>query len=364
MTQVKNAQNENIVRIMAVGDSITVGYGTSTNYRVPLSARLRSLCSNIAFVGPYNDALTSEATQCAAISGIWAKQVDESYITNWTTTTQPDVALVHLGTNDARNNSPIDTTINALRNIIQKMRNIKPNIQVYLAQIIGITDPVINARIIELNKKIAILASSEHSSASPVYLVDQYTGFDPVLDTSDGVHPMEHGLNKMAQKWLSAMIASGFSAANPELMNVATSKPISLSIGPKTGYDVCLAFDNRIADPYFLRTAPSQWFELDLGRDYELYYLEIIHYGMYSNEMPNQLYNIHSYMIEAKLDGQNWMQIASVSNNHLGRTTHVLNVGTFRYVRFNVIKANWINNSNDFHLREFRVMGRTPVSCN
>lgn len=361
MINVQSFNNSKLMRIMAVGDSITVGLGTNTNYRVPLSARLRAHCANIAFVGPFNDSLTSEATQCAAVSGIWATQVDQSHITNWTKKSQPDIALIHLGTNDVRANSPTATTINALRSIIAKMRAVNPNIIIFLAQIIGIKDPNLNTRVIALNNEIALIPSSENTLESPVYLVDQYTGFNPDLDTSDGIHPMEHGLNKIAQKWLSAMIESGLVASGPELMNVANSKAISISPGPKTGYDVCNAFDNRIADPYFLRTiAPSQWFEIDLGAEYELYYLEVIHIGIYSNEMPGQYNNIRSYSVEASIDQQNWEHLAGIQDNHLGRTTHVLNVGKYRYVRFNVIQANWYNNSNDFHLREFRVMGRRP----
>lgn len=352
-----------MMRIMCVGDSITVGVGTQTNYRAPLGERLRAIAANTAFVGPYNDTMTSEASQCAAISGIWAKTVNESYIVHWTTASQPDIALVHLGTNDIFNGASVNSVIDALSGIITKMRNIMPSIKIYMAQIIGTTNTLVNSKIVELNQRITQLVQNTFTAASPVYLVDQYSGFEPSVDTSDGVHPVVHGQYKMSQKWFQAFLDSGLYIYTCELSNVALSKALSISLGPQTAYDISLAFDNRITDPHFFREAPSQWVEIDLGAAYKLYYLEFIHFGFFSHSMPEQLYNTRSYTIESSIDKQQWDILASVVENVLGRTTHILAGKTARYLRLNVVKANGFAGSNQFRLREFRVMGHPQINC-
>ena len=351
------SQSGGALRIMSLGDSISRGYGTTTNYRMPLGAQARAVGADITFVGPYNDNFTTEASQHASYDGIKAIDIDANWVTNWTKSNQPDVILIHLGTNDLRSNIAINTVIYSLSSIIDKIRVVNKNATIFVAQITGSTNATLEARIVELNKEIAKLVPAKHNSNSHVYLVDQHTGFDPALDTLDGLHPLTHGQIKMANKWLEAMIKNNVITPTKKLSNVALNKSITLSPGPINAYDISLAFDDRVMDNHFIRTAPAQWFELDLGDAYKLFYLDIIHFGFFNNAMPNELRNIHSYNIEGSLDGKNWESLAVVDDNTRGRTTHVLPGIEARYVRFNVIQANRLSNNNEFHLREFRVMG-------
>jgi lysophospholipase L1-like esterase len=61
----------------------------------------------------------------------------------------------------------------------------------------------------ELNAAIAGWAATEGTAASPIYVVDQYTGFDPATDTGDGCHPNLVGSQKMAERWAEALAAHG-----------------------------------------------------------------------------------------------------------------------------------------------------------
>jgi hypothetical protein len=49
------------------------------------------------------------------------------------------------------------------------------------------------------------MAAEISSAQSPVFVVDQYHGFDAVSDTFDGVHPNQQGEEKMAVNWFKAL---------------------------------------------------------------------------------------------------------------------------------------------------------------
>jgi lysophospholipase L1-like esterase len=48
-------------------------------------------------------------------------------------------------------------------------------------------------------------AAGKATAASPIMVVDQWTGFDATADTVDGVHPNASGSTKMAAKWSAAL---------------------------------------------------------------------------------------------------------------------------------------------------------------
>ncbi len=49
------------------------------------------------------------------------------------------------------------------------------------------------------------IAANKSTVDSPVWVVDQHSGFDAAADTYDNVHPDASGEEKMAQKWHDAM---------------------------------------------------------------------------------------------------------------------------------------------------------------
>ena len=114
----------------------------------------------------------------------------------------PDLALIHLGTNDL-DKVPAQTTIANLHGIIDVLRARNPRITIFLAQII----PMWRQGIPELNQAIAALGKEASTTQSPVFIVDQHTGFDSTkgVDTYDGVHPNQQGQQKMATRWYQAL---------------------------------------------------------------------------------------------------------------------------------------------------------------
>nr|CAA9240199.1 hypothetical protein AVDCRST_MAG63-1497 [uncultured Armatimonadetes bacterium] len=207
------------IRIMPLGDSITDSHNGRPSYRYPLWINL--------FMGGYAvDFVGSRYGHQGQAVGYNFDQNHEGHnffradqvlpnVQNWAQAAQPDVVLLHLGTNDVFQSDGndasgyVDTatniqTINELSQIIDRLRSARPNVKVLLATLIGAFKYKLQTQ--DLNGRISALAGQKNTSASPVYLVDQWQGFDPATDTYDGVHPNESGERKMADKWYAAIV--------------------------------------------------------------------------------------------------------------------------------------------------------------
>ena len=112
--------------------------------------------------------------------------------------------MIHLGTNDIHQGQSISSTRAELERIIDEMREINSDLVILIAQIIPGNIRNKN-QIWKLNQAILKLGVEKSSTRSPVFVVNQWTGFDYVVDTYDGVHPNENGEKKMAHKWYKAL---------------------------------------------------------------------------------------------------------------------------------------------------------------
>jgi hypothetical protein len=138
----------------------------------------------------------------------WRADQIVANISSWASATRPDVALIHLGSNDISQNQSVDSTVSEIRSIIEKLRAVSPNISVVLAQIIPIRVSSINNKIIGssgLNAKLQSLATAMNTSRSKVFAVDLYTGFDARSDLYDNYHPSPSGEEKMATRFYAAL---------------------------------------------------------------------------------------------------------------------------------------------------------------
>ena len=123
----------------------------------------------------------------------------------------PDVALIHYGTNDVWNSVATSTIMVGFDDLVTSLRAANANVKIFVAEIIpmNVTNTTCNgcscsactANIAALNSAIVAWAPLHSTTASPIGVVDQNTGFDAVADTRDGVHPNDVGSQKMAAKW-------------------------------------------------------------------------------------------------------------------------------------------------------------------
>ncbi|CAN9197100.1 cellulose-binding protein [Alternaria alternata] len=196
------------VKVMPFGASIV-----SRCWRANLQTSLRAGgVTNFDFVG-------SQKSSCAGTDidqdheGHPGKQAAEfvakGNLTVWLNQNPPDVIIMLLGTNDVIiGKRSVDDILASYDILIGQMRKKNPNMQIVFSNLLPL-DPAKWAAsavkgIKDLNTAIATYAPKKSTTKSPVYFVDNFSGFDPVKDAdSDGEHPnLTTGVQKMAAKFL------------------------------------------------------------------------------------------------------------------------------------------------------------------
>lgn len=216
-----NAENRctlgsDLYKIMPIGDSITEGEEGHNTYRRNLWLTLTNLGCKIDFVGSKKGVKSSSSRNQTPPpnldfdldhEGYWGYEVELilPFIAARISTYQPDIVLVHLGTNDVFQGQSIASTIEELATLIDTMRTEKPNIKIFLAKVIP--SHKANSQLTLLNTQIEILAKALNSETSPIILVDQNTGYS-ISDNYDGTHPNVTGEQKIADNWANAVLGS------------------------------------------------------------------------------------------------------------------------------------------------------------
>ncbi|HVT90263.1 MAG TPA: NPCBM/NEW2 domain-containing protein [Tepidisphaeraceae bacterium] len=206
-----------VPRIMPLGDSITQAFGGHASYRYWLWNELADAGYTVDLVGSQQPPGVADGEPLflnfdphhEGHSGWTADEIaamtqDQNWI-DYTLLPQnnPDIVLLHIGTNDINHGETNESTIDDISTIIDGLRNVNPNVKILLAKIIpgdGIEDAVQ-----DLNSLMPALVAAKSTDESPITLIDQYTGFDVDNDLYDGVHPSESGEKKIAQNWYNAL---------------------------------------------------------------------------------------------------------------------------------------------------------------
>jgi lysophospholipase L1-like esterase len=199
---------------MPLGDSITQGNTATDSYRRSLWRLFRDARQDVDFVGSQrenNGGPPPNADFDLDHEGHWGWRADEilASIDGWGRAAQPDIVLVHLGSNDVFAGQDNASTLLELAGIVERLRAGNPAVRVLLAQIIPTTRPGRDEAIVALNAAIPGLAARLGTAASPVEVVDHYTGFHAARDTRDGTHPNATGEAKMASAWFAACMRGG-----------------------------------------------------------------------------------------------------------------------------------------------------------
>ncbi len=231
-----------VPRLMPLGDSITQGGQGFASWRYPLWFALSSAHA-VDFVGSrsivfngdgpgnpntlvYTNYYTSFDRDHEGWWGIRTDQVD-ALAYSAALAAQPDLVLVHLGTNDIGQYGPLglNNALFYLPRILAHIRAARPAVRIFVAQLIPIgpgTGYFDYAPLVDVfNVELAAIVQAESSPASPVYLVDQNTGFDVASHLqSDGLHPNVAGEIRMANVWSAALLANWIAPPPPTRRSV------------------------------------------------------------------------------------------------------------------------------------------------
>ncbi|MDG4766672.1 cellulose binding domain-containing protein [Solwaraspora sp. WMMD406] len=219
------------VRIMPLGDSITAGPGC---WRALVWDQLRRAGhTDIDFVGSASDGGScnygfSYDPDHEGHGGFSAVGIaNNNQLPPWLAAADPDIVVMHLGTNDLWGGwQSMDTIMAAFTTLVGQMRAHNPDMKLLVAQIIPhhgcATCP---ADTVTLNSRIVGWAAGLTTTRSPIAVVDQWTGFDAATDTGDGVHPNDAGFRKMADR---------FAPAIARLLGTATPTPTPSTTGSPT----------------------------------------------------------------------------------------------------------------------------------
>lgn len=218
------------VKIMPLGDSITMGAAFNEQdaypgaYRVDLWRQLVAVDGyNIDFVGYESNGppeLPDKDHQ--GQGGWWLKDspydppIDMySYIIDWLTVHNPDVVLLHGGTNELYSARGGPETLDHLDALTARIFETKPNIHLVVACIIGrvpdqyVPDP---QNFYEYQAGIPSVVNGYKTQGKKIYLADMHDTLNLNTDYADILHPNQAGYAKMATVWRDVLVGQVLSA--------------------------------------------------------------------------------------------------------------------------------------------------------
>ncbi|SBT37413.1 cellulose binding domain-containing protein [Micromonospora narathiwatensis] len=200
------------LRVMPLGDSIT---GSPGCWRALLWNRLQSTgYTDVDFVGtlgPQGCGVPYDGDNEGHGGYLVTNVANQNQLPGWLAATHPDIVLMHFGTNDVWSNIAPATILAAYSKLVDQMRASNPATTVIVAKIIPMapsTCTECGQRVVALNSAIDGWAAGKTTTASPIVVVDQWTGFNTATDTYDGVHPNASGDQKMSDRWYPALAAA------------------------------------------------------------------------------------------------------------------------------------------------------------
>lgn len=214
------------LQIMPLGDSITEGSGAVGGYRTRLQQRLQTAGINFEFVGTQ---VTNPSTALGATGritheghgGYRIDQIDDNLNglastggTNnngfwFNPTIQPDIILLHIGTNDFGQNFNTSTAINRLDALLTEITSSRPNANVIVTNLMERTDNATANNNIntQFNPFVQGIVNNHRNNGEKVFFLDMDAAINPATDLVDGLHPNQLGYDKMGDAFFGAIQA-------------------------------------------------------------------------------------------------------------------------------------------------------------
>ncbi len=191
-------------KIMPLGDSITHGIPSNSGYRSHLWYKIVNAGDTADFVGSRNvgaEITPSFDTNNEGHPG-WTSYEIAERIHGYMTQSQPNIVLLHIGTND------YSTSISGVNSILNQIdiyeQESGKTVKVFVATIIDKRDGfiIING----FNANLKRLVDSRKKDGDKLTLVDMYNNAGLTsADYADNTHPNDNGYKKMADVWFKAL---------------------------------------------------------------------------------------------------------------------------------------------------------------
>jgi lysophospholipase L1-like esterase len=195
------AESNGGVRVMPLGDSITDGYTVPGGYRIGLWQRAAAAGIPVDFVGSLSNGPAELGDHDHEGHSGWRIDQLDANIVGWLQASNPRTILLHIGTNDIGQNYDVGNAPARLSALIDHIRTLAPNAQLFVAQII----PTANAaNEIATQTFNAALPGIVAQKGPLTHLVDMHSAIT-TADLADGLHPNATGYDKMAARWFSAL---------------------------------------------------------------------------------------------------------------------------------------------------------------
>lgn len=207
------------IRIMPLGDSITYGYPAPGGYRTRLYSLLASEGYSFDFVGSLTDNGSPDLPDPNHEGHPGWRAIDLSAnIAGWLNVSDPDVILLHIGTNDLSTGASSATTLDRLNTLMGQIISQKPGVRLIVSSVVPRTDKTeFDSR--SYNSGIPTLVSNFDSQGYNVSFVDIHAALTSG-DLYDGIHPNQGGYDKMANAWNGAIQSA---VPVPEPVSVAAT---------------------------------------------------------------------------------------------------------------------------------------------
>lgn len=209
-----------VLRILPIGDSITQGGVRGRpeyTYRYPLQRMLHEREIAFEFLGTRTQGVHRNAVWPEIAPGVpfdanhlgyyGAKtaKVAENLREALPRLARPDVALIHLGTNDQSSRDYQESIVAPMRDMIGMLREKNPGIVILIGHL-----NFNEGAALQIRPLVEEMAEDLHTAQSPVRTVHMYRGWienpnHPQTDTFDWAHPNPQGQEKMARAWLEVL---------------------------------------------------------------------------------------------------------------------------------------------------------------
>jgi len=195
---------------MPLGDSITYGSSTPGGYRYPLYVALTNAGYNVDYVGTQTGNATNLLPKInhQGMSG-WRINGNQNgldeFMPDWfNVVADPDVILLHIGTNDFGTTNDYVNAISRLDALVTHIATNRPYAHIIVTSLLPRGEPYNTWITTYFNPYVPGRVAAQQALGHKVHYLDM-ASYLTTSDLFDGLHPNATGYAKMAAAWLPAI---------------------------------------------------------------------------------------------------------------------------------------------------------------